>query len=429
MAAVDAVVVGAGERGRFVFGGYALANPDRLRVAALAEPDDEKRERMAREHGIPEERCFRDWQELFGEERLASLAIVATGDTLHVKPTLAAVARGYHVLLEKPIAPTPEDCVRVVDAAEAAGRMLQIGHVLRYTPFYRRVHEIIENGALGELVSLDLREHVAYWHMTHSFVRGKFRNSELAAPIILAKSCHDLDLMVWFAGRPATRVASFGSVAHYRAAAAPDGAPERCTDGCPARQDCPHDAERFYLGPDDEIARIWPWSDVSLDPSREARRRALETGRYGRCVYRCDNDVADHQVVAVEFEGGATASLTVQGLASEEERTIRISGSRGELSGALHSGVIEVSRHGVLGSERHEMGGSALGHFGGDGGLLDHLTEVVEQQGGGEVRTSGRVSLESHLIGFAAEEARLSGSVIEMGRFREEARRAAGALR
>jgi predicted dehydrogenase len=424
MAAVDAVLVGAGNRGRFVFGGYALANPDRLRIAALAEPDAEKREEMAREHGIPEQKCFRDWRELLGEDRLAPLAIVATGDTLHVEPTLAAFARGYHVLLEKPIAPTPEECVRVVEAAEAAQRMLQIGHVLRYTPFYRRVHEIIESGVLGELVSLDLREDVAYWHMTHSFVRGKFRNRELAAPIVLAKSCHDLDLMVWFAARPAIRVSSFGSVGHFRAAARPEGAPERCTDGCPAQQDCPHDAERFYLGPDEEIARIWPWSDVSLDSSREARRRALETGRYGRCVYRCDNDVADHQVVAVEFEGGAIGSLTVQGLGSEEERTIRLSGTRGELSGSLHSGLIEVSRHGVFGDERHEVGGSALGHFGGDGGLLDHFSEVLQRRAAGEIRASGRVSLESHLLGFAAEQARLSSSVVEMASFREEARRA-----
>ena len=426
MAAVDAVLLGAGNRGRFVFGGYALANPERLHIAALAEPDDEKREEMAREHGIPPERRFRDWAELLGEDRLAPLAIVATGDTLHVEPTLAAFARGYHVLLEKPIAPTPGECVRVVEAAEAAQRMLQIGHVLRYTPFYRRVHEIIESGVLGELVSLDLREDVAYWHMTHSFVRGKFRNREIAAPIILAKSCHDLDLMVWFAGRPANRVSSFGSVGHFRAAAAPEGAPARCTDGCPAQQDCPHDAERFYLGPDHEVARIWPWSDVSLDSSREARRRALENGRYGRCVYRCDNDVADHQTVAVEFEGGATASLTMQGLGSEEERTVRLSGTRGELSGSLQSGVIEVSRHGVLGDERHEMGGSALGHYGGDGGLLDHFSEVLERRAAGEIRASGRVSLESHLMGFAAEQARLSGSVIEMAEFREEARRAAG---
>ena len=213
--------------------------------------------------------------------------------------------------------------------------------------------------------------------MTHSFVRGKFRNREIATPIILAKSCHDLDLMVWFMGRPAIRVSSFGGVTHFRAAAAPEGAPERCTDGCTVQQDCPHDAERFYLGPDDEVARIWPWSDVSLDSTREARRRALETGRYGYCVYRCDNDVADHQVVAVEFEGGATASFTMQGLGSDEERSIRISGTRGELRGVLHSGVIEVSRHGVFGNERHEVGGSALGHYGGDGGLLDHFTEVL----------------------------------------------------
>jgi len=423
--AVDAVVVGAGNRGRFVFGGYALAKPDRLRITALAEPDDEKREEMAREHGIPEQRRFRDWEELLGRDRLAPLAIIATGDTLHVEPALAAFARGYHVLLEKPIAPTPGECVRVVEAAETAQRMLQIGHVLRYTPFYRRVHEIIDSGALGELVSLDLREDVAYWHMTHSFVRGKFRNRELAAPIILAKSCHDLDLMVWFAGRTAIRVSSFGSVGHFRSEAAPGGAPARCSDGCPVREDCPHDAERFYLGPDEEVARIWPWSDVSLDSSREARRRALVNGRYGRCVYRCDNDVADHQVVAVEFEGGATASLTMQGLGSEEERSLRLSGTRGELSGALQSGVIEVSRHGVLGSERYEMGGSALGHYGGDGGLLDHFSEVMERGAAGEIQASGRVSLESHLMGFAAEQARLSGSVIEMADFRKDAGRAA----
>ena len=173
MAPVDAVIVGAGNRGRFVFGGYALANPDRLRVVALAEPDDEKREEMAREHGIPPERCFRDWAELLGEDRLAPLAIVATGDTLHVEPTLAALARGYHVLLEKPIAPTPGECVRVVDAAEAAQRMLQIGHVLRYTPFYRRVHEIIESGALGELVSLIENTKKGDWNQVQNILTNR----------------------------------------------------------------------------------------------------------------------------------------------------------------------------------------------------------------------------------------------------------------
>src|SRR5690606_1242109 len=256
------------------------------------------------------------------------------------------------------------------------GRLLQIGHVLRYTPFYEKVHELVASGALGDVVHLDLKEHVAAWHMTHSYVRGRFRNRAIAAPILLAKSCHDLDLIAWLAGRPARRVASFGALAHYRAEQAPPGAPERCTDPCPAREGCPHDAVRFYLDPDESLARLWPWVDVSPDPSREARRRALETGRYGRCVYRCDNDALDHQTVAIEFEGGLTASFALHGLAAHEQRTIRVTGTRGELRGLLDGGVIEITRPGVLGVERHEVGQGPIGHYGGDDGLMAHFSAL-----------------------------------------------------
>lgn len=425
MAAVEAIVIGAGNRGRFTYGGFARAHPDRLRIVAIAEPHDERRGATAAEHGLAPDAAVRDWKELLDRPRLAPLAIVATGDTEHVEPALAALARGYHVLLEKPIAPDPADCVRVVDAAERAGRMLQIGHVLRYTPFYEKVHEIVRSGRLGRVVAVDMKEHVAYWHMTHSYVRGKFRSRALAAPIVLAKTCHDLDLLAWFVDAPAARVASFGSLGHYRASDAPPGAPERCTDGCPVQERCPHDAVRFYEGADEKLARMWPWTDVSLDPSRAARRRALEVGPYGVCVYRCDNDVPDHQVLALEFENGVTATFTVHGLASEERRTIRISGTEGELRGVFQDGVIELSRHGDLARERMEARGSALGHYGGDEGLLSHFTDVLARDAAPEVRTSGRVSLESHLIGFAAEEARLSGRVVEMRDFREAARRAA----
>jgi len=422
---VEAVLIGAGNRGRFVFGRYALDHPDRLRLVGLAEPDDERRAHTAAEHGLPLDRALRDWRELLGGGRLGTLAIVATGDTLHVEPALAALDKGYHVLLEKPIAPSPGECVRVVDAAERAGLMLQIGHVLRYTPFYQRVHDVVASGALGDLVHLDLKEHVAYWHMTHSYVRGKFRRRAEAAPLILAKACHDLDLLTWFAASRARRVASLGSLLHFVEAGAPEGAPARCTDGCPVQESCPHDAVRFYLGPDEALARIWPWTDVSLDPSREARRRALESGRYGRCVYRCDNDVVDHQVAAIEFEDGVTASFTVHGLASEERRTLRLTGTRGELRGVLQTGDIEVSRHGRLERERLQLPGSAFGHYGGDTGLLDHFTEVLRRGRPAEVRASGRVSLESHLIGFAAERARSGSAVVEMDGFRAEAAREA----
>jgi predicted dehydrogenase len=417
---VEAVIAGCGNRGRDVFGAYALAHPDRLRIVAIAEPDSERRGAIASAHRIPAERAFTDWRELLDREPLAPVAIVSTSDMLHTEPALAALARGHHLLLEKPIAPTAEDCLRVVEAAEQADRMLQIGHVLRYTPFYQQVARVLADGDLGDLVNLDLKEHVAFWHMTHSYVRGKFRRRAEAAPLLLAKACHDLDLLAWFVGCPAERVASFGSLAHFRPEAAPQGAPERCSDGCPVQADCPHDAVAFYAAPDEKLARLWPWNDVSLDPSREARQRALETGRYGRCVYRCDNDVVDHQVVIVTFEGGVTATFTVQGLASEERRTLRITGTRGELRGVLHTGEIEVTRHGVLGTTRHDLGGSAFGHYGGDTGLLDHFTEVAASGRPEAVRASGRVSLESHLIGFAAEQARERGEVISMGTFRQE---------
>lgn len=420
---VDAVLVGGGNRGRFTYGGYARQHPDRLRIVALAEPVADRRAVIAAEHGLEPDRVTADWRALLARPALAPVAIVATGDTEHVAPALEALARGYHVLLEKPIAPDPADCLRVVEAAERAGRMLQIGHVLRYTSFYERVQAIVASGRLGEIVTLDMKEHVAHWHLTHSYVRGKFRNRRIAAPIVLAKTCHDLDLMAWMVGRPARRVASFGSLSHFRFDHAPPGAPERCTQGCPAQERCPHDAVRFYLGPDDALARIWPWTDLGLDPSREARRGALESGPYGVCVYRCDNDVPDHQVLALEFEGGITATFTVQGLATHERRTIRISGTLGELRGVFQEGVIDVTRHGSLETERHRVEASMAGHLGGDVGLLGHFTDVVMRGAADEVRASGRVSLESHLIGFAAEQARLEGRVVEMDAFRAKVAR------
>jgi hypothetical protein len=184
---------------------------------------------------------------------------------------------------------------------------------------------------------------------------------------------------------------------------------------------------RFYVGPDDRTAQLWPWTDVSLDPARAARRHALETGPYGRCAYRCDNDVPDHQILAAEFEGGVTATFTLQGLASEERRTIRITGTRGELRGVFQEGLIEVSRHGAFERERFAASGSIFGHFGGDDGLLRHFVDVIARGALGEVRTSGRISLESHLLGFAAEEARSAGRVVEMAGFRQRAQGTAGA--
>jgi predicted dehydrogenase len=424
MTPISAVLIGAGNRGRYVFGAYALRNPGRLRIVALAEPREERRRATAEEHGLTRDRVFADWRDLLAAQIEAQVAIVATGDTEHVEPTLAALAAGQHVLLEKPMALDAADCLRLVEAADRAKRILQIGHVLRYMDFYARVQAIAASGQLGEIQIMDLREHVSYWHMAHSYVRGKFRNRELAAPFILAKSCHDLDLLAWIAGRPSAQLSSFGALGAYVPERAPAGAPDRCSAECPAQASCPWDAERFYLTPEESVARHWPWSDLSVDPSREARRHALRSSPYGRCVFHCDNDVMDHQVVSVAFEGGLVGTLGVHGCATEERRTVRISGTHGELRGVMQTGLIEVSRHGSSELETIRITASPFGHARGDRGLLDHFCDVVARDARDEVRASGRVALESHLLGFAAERARIEGRVVDMAAYRAEVARA-----
>jgi predicted dehydrogenase len=346
------------------------------------------------------------------------VAIIATGDALHVAPTLRAFATGHDVLLEKPMALSPEDCVRLVQAGEAAGRRLQIGHVLRYTPFYQQVAGLLAEGAIGRIVHLDLREHVARWHLVHSYVRGKFRSAATSAPILLAKACHDLDLLTWFADAEVRAVSSFGSLLHFGVEGAPAGVPPRCTDGCPVQASCPDDAVRFYLGPDEAIAELWPFSDLGPERSRAARRKALEEGPYGRCVHRSDNDVLDHQVVALRFEGGATASFALHGFAANERRTLRITGTKGELRGVLQDGVLELEATGTP-LRRFEMSGSALDHYGGDAGLLADFTHIMAEPGLAP-RASGRSALASHLLGFAAEEARRAGRVVDFATYRAD---------
>jgi len=286
------------------------------------------------------------------------------------------------------------------------------------------VQEIVSSGRLGAVQLIDMREHVSYWHMAHSYVRGKFRNRAIAAPFILAKSCHDLDLLAWFAHSRAAQVSSFGGLGAYVPERAPAGAPERCSEACPAQASCPWDAERFYLGPDDSVARLWPFSDLSPDPSLAARRRALVQSPYGRCVFRCDNDVVDHQVVAIAFESGLVGTLGVHGCASEERRTIRVSGHLGELRGVLHTGLIEVWRHGAPQIETIRLSASP-GHGRGDRGLIEHFCDLVARNAHDEVRASGRVALESHFLGFAAERARLEGRVVDMATYRADVARLA----
>lgn len=361
------------------------------------------------------------------------------------------------------------DCVRVVETAERTGRLVQVAHVLRYTPFFSRLHEIVSSGCLGRIVTVSHRENVVYWHMAHSYVRGNWRRRDLSSPMILAKCSHDLDILTWNLG-PCTRLNSFGSLSHFRTENAPARAPERCTDGCPVADECAWYAPRLYIdliplmrvarrSPDlrermgaalaldyprltDLIRRLiprvdealdyrgWPVSAIAEDTSLEGRLLALETGPYGRCVYRCDNDVVDHQTVNMSFESGASVALVMQGHSHEESRTMRYEGSRATLRGKFTYGiddVIEIHDHLTGRVERLSFRGAAAsvtGHGGGDKGVVTAFVRAASKAepraGRSPEFTTAQESLESHLMAFAADRARLEGSVVEMADYRRQ---------
>jgi predicted dehydrogenase len=463
---LTAILIGAGSRGYASYAPYALRHPDELRFVAVAEPHDGRRARFAQAHNIPPKRQFRTWEDLLAQGQIADAALICTLDRLHVAPTLAALEAGYDVLLEKPMATTLADCVRLVQAAEQTGRLLQICHVLRYTAFFSTLHDIVASGRLGQIVTVEHRENVAYWHMAHSFVRGNWRNSRLESPMILAKCCHDLDILYWNLG-PCKRLNSFGSLVHFRAENAPPGAPERCTDGCPAADECPWYAPRLYLDivPLMHVARRfspnrwerlgaalaldhptltkalrqlmpgfdrsldyrdWPVSVISEDASREARLRALQIGPYGRCVYHCDNDVVDHQIVSMETQNGASVALVMHGHSHEEGRTMRYDGTRATLRAKFAyglSGAIEIHDHLTGRMERIGPQAGGSGHGGGDEGLMAAFVRAVRDRSA--ALTTARASLESHLMAFAAEQARVEGKVVEMDTYRAQAEEAA----
>ncbi len=457
------LLFGAGERGANVYGRYALEHPDQVQFEAVAEPNPVRREQFSEAHRIPPERQFETWEEALKAGRIADAVLNATQDEMHHDSALAAIEAGYDMLLEKPIAPTLDQTLDIIKAAEKSDRLLMICHVLRYTDFFQKVNQILNSGRLGQVIHLSHSENVSYYHMAHSYVRGNWRNTDQSAPMILAKCCHDLDLLYWFLGEKAHRLNSIGNLRHFHEANAPEDVPQRCTDGCPAADTCPFYAPRIYLqslpikaavarSPRPIIRSIgkitlhhprlasllgkfippmqtlteysgWPRSTITEFPeSDEAIYQALRKGPYGRCVYRCDNDVVDHQVVSMAFPSGITATLTMHGHSHEEGRTIRVDGSKATLLGkfAYSQAWLEVHPHfpaaGVVRFTFPTEVDQASGHGGGDAGLMRRFVKALH--GEQPPLTSASDALESHLMAFAAEEARLDQKTINMGDYR-----------
>ncbi|GGH31618.1 Gfo/Idh/MocA family protein [Paenibacillus segetis] len=414
MKKVTVALIGAGLRG-INYSEYAIQHPDELQVVAVAEPNAERRNKFKARHKLADDVCFTNWDEFFASPKIADAVFICTQDNQHYVPTMKALEAGYHVLLEKPMSPDAKECVLMGEMATKVNRVFSICHVLRYTNFFSTIKELLESGAIGQLMSIQHNENVGYWHQAHSFVRGNWRRKDESSPMILAKSCHDLDILSWLTDSECVRVSSFGSLSHFKSSEAPEGAPLRCTDGCPISDKCLYYAPNQYLTEDTD----WPTSAISDDPSYDARLKALQEGPYGRCVYHCDNDVVDHQVVNLEFANSVTIAFTMSAFTKDVSRTIKLMGTTGEIRGAMEKNEIEVIHFGSGKVERisFENAGGHVGHGGGDMGLIKDFVKLVRADGKLQGLTSANHSVQSHLMAFAAEQSRIEGNSIVLKDF------------
>ena len=408
-------LVGAGARG-MIYSRYAH---DVLgdEIVAVADRHVEKRARAHQLFGTPEDMLFDDPLALIRSIPEADALIVASMDRDHYAHAMAGLERGWDLLLEKPISPDPLECLKICRKAEETERSVTVCHVLRYSPFFIRLKEILDSGRLGRIIAIEHTENVGNFHMAHSFVRGNWRNSELSSPIIMQKSCHDLDILLWLTGKKALRLSSAGSLSFFKEENAPEGSTARCLD-CPAAASCRFDARKAYL----PARGSWPADVLSQDQSEEGILRALREGRYGRCVFRCDNNVCDHQSTLIEFEDGVTAAFTLSGLTNRMCRTIHVMCEHGELWGDDGKGEIRLSSfrsNNVDGcsEELIHIGSVSGNHGGGDEGLMNDFSAGLRHARQSASRSSIQKSIESHLMACAAEESRLSGKSVDMGEY------------
>lgn len=422
MGRLKVVIMGAGGRG-CGYGRFCAEHPDLYEVVAVAEPIDARRNYIKELHNLPDEMCFLDWKDLAAQGKIADLCFICMQDAMHYEPALACIELGYHLLLEKPMAPTPKECREITEAAEAKGVKVLVCHVLRYTDFYQKVKDLIAEGKVGEVMSVEHREGVGNEHQSHSFVRGMWRNTAESAPMILAKSCHDMDLLQWLMDKKCVKTQSFGRLSHFCKANAPEGAPARCLDGCPHEDTCFYSVKKLYLG---ENATFWfrRAATENPNPTDELVIEALKTGKYGRCAYQCDNDVVDHQTVNMEFDDGSTCVFSMNAF-NKGGRVTHIMGTKGELHCDVGTNTIEyydfATRETTVLSKSDiartvDMGD---GHGGGDAGIMFALYDYINDTYKGNAICELRTSYENHLMCFAAEASRLTGKVVDIEGFEE----------
>ena len=417
MKKLKVILIGAGNRGG-VYTDVMSDLPEQFQVVAVAEPRDSRRERIQQKHNLPNDMCFTDYKPLLALGKIADIALIATMDRDHFEPAMMAIDLGYDLMLEKPITPTPEECIALTENAKKHGVRVVICTVLRYTPLFIKLKEIIDSGRIGKVMSINHEECVEFVHQSHSFVRGNWGNSERSSVMLLQKSCHDMDILQWLIGKKCKKVQSFGSLSYFTAENAPEGAPERCIEGCPVGDTCIYNSVKLYLESDSNWFRSAATKLVKS--SDEDVKKSLLESNYGKCVFHCDNDVVDHQTVNMLFEDDVTVTFTMNAF-NTGGRYINIYGTKGEIRAAL-KGDTPIRVYDIVSKETEEIPSSGTdgvlgGHGGGDAGIVRTLYSYMVGEYNGVSVPTIEESCYNHLITFAAEHARNTGTVVDVDEY------------
>ncbi|OIJ12269.1 hypothetical protein BKP35_10710 [Anaerobacillus arseniciselenatis] len=400
-------VIGAGNRGN-LYSDFAKLYPEKMRVVAVAEPDEERRDQFVQKHQIHSNNIYATYDALLEKEKFCDAVIVATQDNEHFQPVMQALNKGYHVLVEKPMSPSIDECYAMVRKSKQNNKLLLLAYVLRYTPFFQRIKQLIDEHAIGDVRHISIDMNVAYWHQAHSFVRGNWRNLASSSPMILAKACHDFDIIHYLIDSRCQKISSFGELTHFRKENAPSQFIMRCLDRCHIEKDCPYSAEKIYLQNNIE----WPVNTITNDLSIEARLKAIETGPYGRCVYHCDNDVVDHQIVNMQFNNKSTATITMSGFTDKLERYVRLLGTHGEISGEFSSNQISLKPFGKK-EMIYQVNPATYGmHAGGDFGLMEQFCKQMTASVSSNDFYDSEDTILSHIYAHMAETSRLNGETV-----------------
>ena len=411
MSKITVAIAGLGSRGLQTYAKCLEKFADRAEIVAVADIRPDRVAVAAEKYNIPADKCFDSVESMLQQPKLADLLLICTPDDVHYQPAMDGLKRGYHLLLEKPAARSVKECRDIAQLAEEKGLNVVVCHVLRYTVFYQKIKELIDAGRVGDIMNVEAIERVGYWHQAHSFVRGNWHVAADTTPMILAKCCHDMDMILWLTGKKCEKVTSFGHLSHYNAANKPEGAPERCADGCPHADTCLYNAERYYLDCFKRGGNSWPVNVVAPEPTEEKIIEALKVKDYGRCVYQMNNDVVDHQVMNLLLEDDVTVAFTMTAFSDKGGRCMRVMGTKAEIFADMEKDIIQLM---PFGGEMEEfdirkIATDLSGHGGGDIKMVEDYLDVLEGKPMPSAMTTIGRSVESHYVCLAAEESRVQG--------------------